>query len=44
MKKMVGFSALAALGVILIVFLVVGVDWQPTPITCEPRGLRQMPC
>jgi hypothetical protein len=44
MKKMMGFSVLAALGVILVLFLMVGLDWQPTPAACEPHGLRQMPC
>lgn len=44
MKKMMGYSALAVLGLILMALLAVGVDWNPTPATCEPHGLRQMPC
>jgi hypothetical protein len=44
MKKMVGASALAVLGLILMAWLMVGIDWTPTPATCEPHGLRQMPC
>jgi hypothetical protein len=44
MKTMVGASALAVLGLILMALLVVGVSWTPAPVTCEPHGLRQMPC
>lgn len=43
-KKMVGASLLAVLGILLMVFVAVGIDWTPTPATCEPHGLRQMPC
>ena len=43
-KKVAGYSALAILGAILMILFAVGIDWEPTPATCEPHGLRQMPC
>jgi len=44
MKKMMGFGVLFLLAVLMGFAVVVSVDWEPTPATCEPHGLRQMPC